>query len=166
MMSKITRYGLYVIISVGLGYVSTLGETDYISTLCSSIIPWLIALFAVNTTITVQSISHLVRFHSFFDVDISSVVGAMRRTCFKQVVILSAVYVTLLAIQYIRTVCDTRTSFLTIFQNSIVTFSLIYYVVSIYDNSMALYDLIITEAELKKQQNKEGDQTNTNKEGK
>jgi hypothetical protein len=153
-MSKFTRYELYVVVSLGLGYISTLGETDYIASLSSSIIPWLIALFAVNTTITVQSISHLIRFRSFIEVGIQGVVGSMRNTCIKQVVILAIVYATILIIQYLMVLWNTGDAFLTILQNSIVTFSLLYYVASIFDNSMALYDLIITEDELIKGQDK------------
>lgn len=164
MMSRLTRYLLYAVVSLGLGYLSTLGKTDYVDSLSTSIIPWLIALFAVNTTITVQSISHLVRFRSFIDVDIQGVVGEMRKTCIKQVVIVSVVYVGILVVQYFRSIWKLGTGCLTIIQNSIVTFSLLYYVVSIFDNSMALYDLIITEDELIKKNDQQKNHSRVNKE--
>lgn len=47
--------------------------------------------------------------------------------------------------------------FLTIVQNTFVTFSLLYFVVAIFDNSMALYDLIITEDDLVNKQNDDED---------
>jgi hypothetical protein len=157
MMSGTIRYLLYIVFSLGLGILSTQGKTDYVSNLSASIIPWLIALFAINTTITVHCITHLIRFRSFLDVNIKDVVIELKKTCVKLVVIIACIYVLLIVIQFLRGVWELGNDFLTIVQNTIVTFSLLYFVVAIFDNSMALYDLIITEDELVKKQNDDED---------
>ena len=147
----------YIVFSLGLGFFSTQGKTDYIANLSVSIIPWLIALFAINTTITVHCITHLIRFRSIIDVNIKDVIGALKNTCIKLVIIIACVYVLLILIQFLRGVWELGADFLTIVQNTVVTFSLLYFVVAIYDSSMALYDLIITEDDLVNNQNADKD---------
>lgn len=150
-MSRLARYEVYIAVSLGFGYFSTLGEMDYIANLSSSIIPWLVALFAVNTTISVHTISHLIRFRSSFEVDITGVINALRRTCIYLVVIIACVLLGLLVIQYLRSVCENGESLFVIIQNSLVVFSIFYYVWAIFDSSMALYDLIKAEDNFRKE---------------
>lgn len=77
--------------------------------------------------------------------------------CVKPVVIVACIYVLLILIQCLRDVWELGDDFLTIVQNTFVTFSLLYFVVAIFDNSMALYDLIITEDDLVNKQNDDED---------
>ena len=149
MISRVTRYMVYFVVSVGLGWFSTLGENDFILNISGSIVQWLIALFAICSTIMIQAINNLIRFRSFVSVDTRGVIKSLRHTSIILVVIIGFVYLSMLIIQYLHVIWQLGERFLIIVQNSIITFSLLYFVWAICDASMALYDLLNAEEDLK-----------------
>lgn len=142
-MKTILRYILYVVISIGLGYISFLGKPDYVAALSKTVIPILLTLVTVYSAISGQI---LVRITSmgFSQDDIKAIVDAMERNIMLEVIILIITFVFLASFGYLTYLFEQFPSVvrcLPLFRNAVVCFDYFYFVIVIYDSMKGLYHM-------------------------
>lgn len=137
--NRAIKYMAYFLLSVGTGFVSTLGETDFIASLSSSILPILIALLVLYTTVSSLLYNQLSRFKDK-GFEIAGVIKAMKRNVVVEVHIIAATFVLLSAQSWLLSVLPICVP-VNIICNSVVVFALIYFVYVVYDSTLGLYRL-------------------------
>lgn len=142
-MKPLFRYILYVVISFGLGYISFLGEPDYVAGLSKTVIPILLALVAVYTAISGQILGR-VNSIGFSQDDVKAIVDAMERNILLEVIILIITYVILASFGYLTCIFEQSpcvVKCLILFRNAVVCFDYLYFVIVIYDSMKGLYHM-------------------------
>lgn len=138
------KYIGYATCSILLGWLSSLGgeEKDYLLKVSVTIIPMLLTLIALTTTLTGLLLNELYKFKSKFNMDINNVVDALKRNVIIQVIIVAVAFAFIASNEAIIIYCPCFSEYATIIQNSIVVFALMYFMLVILDAAMGLYDLI------------------------
>lgn len=139
------KYIGYAIFSILLGWLSSLGgeEKDYVLKVSTIIIPLLLTLIALTTTLTGMIINELQKFKSNFNKDISQVVYELKRNVIIQIGIVAVAFIFLTCKEAIIIYFPCIDAYATIAQNSVIVFAFMYFVLVIADAAMGLYDLII-----------------------
>ena len=143
-LNSLCRYILYLLISFGLAYVSTLGETDFIAEFSRSIIPVLTTLMALYATISGQLILRL-RESNIDEDGLSGVVDAMERNIVIEVLLIALSFVVFSCSSWILSLIGENTCLVglwQVFKNAIVCFVFMYFVYIVYDSTVGLYHLL------------------------
>lgn len=133
------KYMAYFLLSVGTGFVSTLGETDFVASLSFSVLPILIALLVLYTTVSSLLYNQLSKFKDK-GFEIAGVIKAMKRNVVVEVRIIAITFVLLSAQSWLLSVLPIFFP-VHIMCNSVVVFALLYFVYVVYDSTLGLYRL-------------------------
>ena len=134
----------YLIVSFGLGWLSTLAECDYVASLDHSIIQFLIALMAIYASISFQLIIRLLRFRKVVrDPEaIDGVVDSLKNNVKAEVIIILVTFLVLTITPILEEKGLVDHLLIIIIKNGVIVFSLLYFVVMIYDISMGLFKML------------------------
>ncbi len=139
-LKRMITYSLYCLFSVGVGYVSLLGGTDYVAEISKSIIPILMTLMSLYAVISGQLITRLIS--AELDKDgLSEVVDAMERNVVIEAILLAITFAFLASFSWLRSLLE-RATFLCLFRNALVCFDFLYFVYVVYDSTIGLYHLL------------------------
>ena len=142
-MDRVFKYLGYIALSLLIGWLSTLGTEDYIGSLSHSIVQVLIALLALYSTVSSLLISRLLAFKEINQKsDINPVIESMKRNVLIEAILILCTLLTIVIsniLLEIRWPCE---CIISIVRNAVVTFSLMYFVIVVYDSSMGLFDLL------------------------
>lgn len=143
-MDKFFKYIGYVAISIFVAFLSSIGEEDFIANISNSIVQVLIALLALYSTISSLLISRLLSFRQEIDqsANITPVIESMKRNVrIEAILIICTLLVIVIMNVFLKhEILDVR--LISVIRNTIVVFSLMYFVIVVYDSSMGLYDLL------------------------
>lgn len=142
-MDNLFKYFGYAFISLLLGFISTLGNSDYLQTIKPSIIPVLLTLTVLHTTLTGALLNELIKYSKeHTNAKISSVIESMKRSAIIEISIISATFLIFIIkdplINYIT--CITKSA--TIIENSIIVFAFMYFILVLQDTIRGWYKLM------------------------
>lgn len=137
------KYVGYLATSLFLGWLSTQGETDFVSDISKYVITILLALLSIYVALSGQIMAELYKLTNRKpEVVGGDIVMAMKRNVIIELCIIAVALVSL-------TICSPLQSWLTscknliqIFVNTIVVFAIIYFMIVIYDSFHGLFSLI------------------------
>jgi hypothetical protein len=140
---NVIGYSLCVFISILLGWSSTLnGElNDYVLKLSNSIIPLLLTLLVLYSTLTIHLINELRKLEG--DKDLSIVVHALKGNIISEIVFILILFVLLVFKGVLVDNLQCYKDVIGIIVNSLVIFTFLYFIWVIIDVTMGLYDLVI-----------------------
>ncbi len=140
-MQNVFRYIGYFTVSLFLGWMSTLGKNDFIQSIEQSIVPILLALLTLSTTLSAQLINEIRRFKvTNPNVEIRNTIDAMKRNLVVELGVIAITFLVLVLKDWLELYLCSELS--QIISNTVVVFSVLYYCIVIYDSSLGLYDLM------------------------
>jgi len=136
-------YALCAIISMALGYVSTCSndENDYVQKLSYNIIPLLLTLLVLYSTLTIHFINELRKLDN--NENLGTVVYELRRNIVVEVVILVILFILLGLKNYLLASFNDYSNLIQFTTNSLVVFTFLYFIWVIFDVTMGLYELVM-----------------------
>lgn len=145
MLNTLFRYIGYATVSVSIGYVSYLGgqEYDYLFKISGNLVPILISLLVFYVTIFGSILKELICYKNRTNTDTSDVLKNIKL----EIIIEMILIIFSLLCFIVRGACETLASntikpFIAVVSNSITVFSIIYFLLAIYDSILGLWDLI------------------------
>lgn len=143
-MERLFKYVGYAAVSIALAWLSSIGKVDYISILSNSVVQLLITLLTLYTTISSILVNRLLEYEKLTndEANVKPVIKEMKRNVMiESCLILFTLIIIILSNVVLKQewLCD---EFVNVARNSVVIFSLMYFVVVVYDSSMGLYDLL------------------------
>lgn len=143
-MDKFFKYFGYVAISIFVAFLSSIGKEDFIANLSNSIVQVLIALLALYSTVSSLLISRLLSFRQEIDqsANITPVIESIKRNVRIEAILIICTLLVIVIMNVFQKhgILDVR--LISVIRNTIVVFSLMYFVIVVYDSSMGLYDLL------------------------
>ena len=140
-MQNVFRYIGYFTVSLFLEWMSTLGKNDFIQNIEQSIVPILLALLTLSTTLSAQLINEIRRFKvTNPNVEIRNTIDAMKRNLVVELGVIAITFLVLVLKDWLELYLCSELS--QIISNTVVVFSVLYYCIVIYDSSLGLYDLM------------------------
>lgn len=140
-IETILKYIGYATISIGLGWVATLGENDFMDKITTSIIPILLTLTVLHTTLTNLVLNELLKYTAHNNNAINAVVVALKRSAIIELILIILTFVILIArgviMQWIG-----NNLYVNVIIYSLVIFDILYFAYVIYDNIEGWYKLI------------------------
>jgi len=136
-------YSISIIMSITLGWVSTLGgaANDYVQKLSNNAIPLLLTLLVLYSTLTIHLINELRKLEN--NKDLSSVVYALKSNIVTEIIIVLILFVILVLKSFLLSYFKCSANLIQIATNSAVVFAFLYFIWVIIDVTMGLYDLVI-----------------------
>ena len=144
-INSLFRYVGYVVVSVLLGWLSTLGgiENDFLFNLKNSVIPVLLTLLVLFTTISNLLIKEVSLYNKDKEIDITPVVNSFKRNTIIEIVIISVLFLTFIVTGvFYRVQVECVEYCFRVFSNSLTAFAFIYFLIVIYDSQSALYTML------------------------
>lgn len=143
-INRIFKYIGYLSVSVILGWLSTFGgqDKDYLAKVASTIIPVLLALTALTTTLTGLLLNELYKFKSQYKIEINNTVDQLKRNVQIQIGLIAITFSFLCCKEMFIYNFPDIIEYILVVQNAIVVFSFLYFVLVIYDVATGLYQLI------------------------
>ncbi len=143
-MDKFFRYIGYAAISIFVAFLSSIGEEDVIANLSNSIIQVLIALLVLYSIVSSLLISRLLSFRQEVDqnANIIPVIESMKRNVRIEAILIICTLLVIVIVNVFQKYETLDVGLIGVIRNTIVVFSLMYFVIVIYDSSMGLYDLL------------------------
>jgi len=140
-------YSICIIMSILLGWVSTLGgeANDYVQKLSNNVIPLLLTLLVLYSTLTIHLINELRKLEN--NKDLSSVVYALKRNIVAEIIIVVILFVVLVLKSFLVSYFPSSSNLIQIIINSTVVFAFLFFIWVIIDVTMGLYDLVIKNLE-------------------
>lgn len=145
MKSKATNILIYlicIITSVILGWISTLGgiENDYVQKLSINVIPLLLTLLVLYSTLTIHLINEL---RKIGNKNVSSVVNALKSNIIFEIVIVVFLFVVLICKSCLLCRFPCYSNLIQIATNSTIVFAFLFFIWVIVDVTMGLYELVV-----------------------
>lgn len=139
----IIGYTTCTILSILLGWISSLsGElNDYVQKLSNTIIPLLLTLLVLYSTLTIHIINELRKLED--DKDLSTVVSALKSNIVTEIIIVLLLFITLILKGFLIGIYPDYSNIIQIAVNSSVVFAFLFFIWVIIDVTMGLYDLVI-----------------------
>lgn len=144
-INSLFRYVGYVVVSVLLGWLSTLGgiEKDFLFNLKNSVIPVLLTLLVLFTTISNLLIKEVSLYNKGKEIDITPVVNSFKRNTIIEIIIISVLFLTFIVTGIFYSVHVEWVEYcFRVFSNSLTAFAFIYFLIVIYDSQSALYTML------------------------
>ena len=143
-MERLFKYVGYAAVSIALAWLSSIGKVDYIGILSNSVVQLLITLLTLYTPISSILVNRLLEYEKLTndEANVKPVIKEMKRNVIiESCLILFTLIIIILSNVVLKQgwLCD---AFVNVARNSVVIFSLMYFVVVVYDSSMGLYDLL------------------------
>ena len=141
-IETICRYIGYVAISILLGWASDVSNNDFIEKITNSIIPILLTLTVLHTTLTNLLLNELLKYKASRPTQIGVVIDELKRSAVIELGLIVFTFVILIMegviTQWIPIIVEHKG----IFINALVAFDILYFVLVIYDNINGWYKLI------------------------
>lgn len=136
-------YSTCIIMSIILGWVSTLGgeANDYVQKLSNNVIPLLLTLLVLYSTLTIHLINELRKLEN--NKDLSSVVYALKSNIVTEIIIVLILFIVLVLKSFLLSYFESSANLIQIVTNSTVVFGFLFFIWVIVDVTMGLYDLVI-----------------------
>ena len=142
-VENIIKYCGYLAISLFLGWVSNKGgDNDFIEKISSSIIPILLTLTVLHTTLTNLLLNELLKYKSKHTPGIEEVVNALKRSAVIELILIGITFIVLISNGFISLLLPTIDLYREIIVNSLIVFDILYFMLVIYDNIDGWYKLI------------------------
>lgn len=144
-VNALFRYVGYVAVSIFLGWVSTLGgiESDFLFNLKNSVIPVLLTLLVLFSTISNLLIKEVSLYSKERNVDVSPLVNSFKRNTIIEIVIICALFCIYISTGFLsRISCEYIKYCYRVFSNSATVFAFMYFSIVIYDSQCALYTML------------------------
>lgn len=136
------KYVGYAVVSLFLGWASDVSNNDFLEKITNSIIPILLTLTVLHTTLTNLLLNELLKYKASQPAKINEVLDELKRSA---VIELGLIVFTLVVLttegivaQWIPVVLQYKGVFI----NALVAFDILYFVLVIYDNIEGWYKLI------------------------
>jgi len=136
------KYVGYAVVSLFLGWASDVSNNDFLEKITNSIIPILLTLTVLHTTLTNLLLNELLKYKASQPAKINEVLDELKRSA---VIELGLIVFTLVVLttegivaQWIPIVLQYKGVFI----NALVAFDILYFVLVIYDNIEGWYKLI------------------------
>lgn len=141
-IETICRYIGYLTISILLGWASDVSNNDFIEKITNSIIPILLTLTVLHTTLTNLLLNELLKYKASQPAQIDAVVDELKRSAVIELglIVFTLVVLTIESIvtQWIPIISQYKGMLI----NALVAFDILYFVLVIYDNINGWYKLI------------------------
>jgi len=140
---NLVGYSICIIMSISLGWVSTLGgvANDFVQKLSNNEIPLLLTLLVLYSTLTIHLINELRTLEN--NKDLSSVVYALKSNIVTEIIIIIILFVVLVLKSFLLCYFKSSANLIQIATNSAVVFAFLFFIWVIIDVTMGLYDLVI-----------------------
>ena len=140
-MQNVFRYIGYFTVSLFLGWMSTLGKNDFVQSIEHSIVPILLALLTLSTTLSAQLVNEIRKFKEKHPTVVTKdTIDAMKRNVVIELGVIATTFLVLVIKDWLELhICSYTVQ---IIANTVVVFSVLYYCIVIYDSSMGLYDIM------------------------
>lgn len=140
-MQNVFRYIGYCAVSLFLGWMSTLGNNDFVQSMEQNIVPILLALLTLSTTLSAQLVNEIQKFkEKYSTVETKDTVEAMKRNVVIELSVIAITFIVLVIKDWL--ILYLNSAFTQIIVNTVVVFSVLYYCIVIYDSSMGLYNIM------------------------
>ena len=142
-LCNLVGYFVCITMSILLGWLSTLGgETnDYVQRLSNNVIPLLLTLLVLYSTLTIHLINELRKLEN--NKNLSSVVYALKSNIVTEIIIIIILFVVLVLKSFLLCYFKSSANLIQIATNSAVVFAFLFFIWVIIDVTMGLYDLVI-----------------------
>lgn len=144
-INSLFRYIGYIVVSLALGWLSTLGglEKDFLFNLKNSVIPVLLTLLVLFTTISNLLIKEVSLYNKGKEIDITPVINSFKRNTIIEIIIISVLFLTFIVTGVFYSVQVECVEYcFRVFSNSLTAFAFIYFLIVIYDSQSALYTML------------------------
>ena len=142
MIDTILKYIGYIAISLLLGWAADTSNTDFIEKITPSIIPILLTLTVLHTTLTNLLLSELLKYKAGNPVAIGDVLGALKRSAIIELALIVFTFVLLVIEGAISALTPQIIPYKGIIINALIVFDVLYFVYVIYDNIDGWYQLL------------------------
>lgn len=142
LIERIIRYIGYIAIVLSLGWASDMSEKDFIEKITPSIIPILLTLTVLNTTLTNLLINELLKFKEKYNYRIDEVISELKRNAIIELGLITFTFVVLIIEGVLCNIIPWVIPYKGVFINGLVIFDILYFVYVIYDNIEGWYKLI------------------------
>ena len=140
---NIGGYTVCIALSIFFGWLSFLGgnDLDYVQKISNNIIPLLLTLLVLYSTLTIHLINELRKIEN--NSNLSSVIIALRSNIIAEIVLILIVFTTFIFKGVLLNHFPDCSKSIQVIANSIVVFTFLFFIWVIIDVTMGLYDLII-----------------------
>ena len=142
MIDTILKYIGYAVISLLLGWAADINEVDFIEEITPSIIPILLTLTVLHTTLKNLLLSELLKFKAAYPVSIDDVLCALKRSAIIELALIVFTFVLLVVEGAISALIPQIIPYKGIVINALIVFDILYFVYVIYDNIDGWYKLL------------------------
>ena len=136
------KYVGYAVVSLFLGWASDTSEVDFIEKITSSIIPILLTLTVLHTTLTNLLLSELMKYKASNPATIGDVINALKRSAVIELAMIVFTFVVLVVEGWISTLIPQIIPYKGVVINAIIAFDVLYFAYVIYDNIDGWYKLL------------------------
>ena len=136
------KYVGYAVVSLFLGWASDTSEVDFIERITSSIIPILLTLTVLHTTLTNLLLSELMKYKASNPATIGDVINALKRSAVIELALIVFTFVVLVVEGWISTLIPQIIPYKGVVINAIIAFDVLYFAYVIYDNIDGWYKLL------------------------
>ena len=142
-LCNLVGYFVCITMSILLGWLSTLGgETnDYVQRLSNNVIPLLLTLLVLYSTLTIHLINELRKLEN--NKNLRSVVYALKGNIITEIIIVIILFVVLVLKSFLLSYFESCANLIQISANSAVVFAFLFFIWVIVDVTIGLYDLVI-----------------------
>ena len=141
-IDNILKYIGYFVVSLLLGWASDMNEVDFVEKITPSIIPILLTLTVLHTTLTNLLLSELLKYKAGNPVAIGDVLGALKRSAIIELALIVFTFVLLVIEGAILALTPQIIPYKGIIINALIVFDVLYFVYVIYDNIDGWYKLL------------------------
>ena len=142
MIDTILKYIGSAVISLLLGWAADINEVDFIEKITPSIIPILLTLTVLHTTLTNLLLSELLKYKAANPVSIDDVLCALKRSAIIELALIVFTFVLLVVEGAISALIPQIIPYKGIVINALIVFDVLYFVYVIYDNIDGWYKLL------------------------
>lgn len=141
-IDNILKYIGYFVVSLLLGWASDMNEVDFVEKITPSIIPILLTLTVLHTTLTNLLLSELLKYKAGNPVAIGDVLGALKRSAIIELALIVFTFILLVIEGAISALTPQIIPYKGIIINALIVFDVLYFVYVIYDNIDGWYKLL------------------------
>ena len=143
-MDTLFRYIGYVSTSLVLGFISTTGEIDYLQSIKPSIIPVLLTLTVLHTTLTGALLNELIKYNkTHINASTSDIIISMRRSALIEITIICTTFAIFTLKSPLIRYINIPSRFANSIENAIIVFAFIYFILVLLDAIQSWFKLMI-----------------------
>lgn len=146
-MNDFFRYIGYAVVSIFLGWISAhYPSVNYIGKIEVSIVPILLSLFVLYTTLSSLLIKEILKYKATqkdLVADIAPTINALKRNVVIELIILCITFIALILKGFLLEIFVGYDWIVNTFTNSLIVFSILYFLLVIYDSFAGLFNILI-----------------------